>query len=762
MKKLLTIKRVNDFRSLQGWVSDSDLRPFAHYNVIFGVNWSGKSTLAALLAKASGDEDWTSGLEVLVEVDGTRSRSINRPGDPFWESIRVFNIDYVERNLRFEDDSGSSAVPLLVLGEKRVGAEEERAKALARLAEIAKALPEIENARKAAVTERDRLATDTARTISEELQGVAATYSPRSYKAPQVRRLIEQGAVGDPKLDVARELRIARASNLPALSVPTHASFKHNELTKQVDELLQQTAQSVAIEELVAHPDWNRWVQTGLELHEGQAKCIFCDHPLTETRVKALHAHFDESLQRLERQLDTLEDELRTLRDEADRETHALPAASQIAEKFRAEYEGALKVVLTSLETMVREVDSFLSDVTRKRDSLFKPISPQKRPQPTDVSLEAVAELMRKHNAYAADSATDRMQAAVRVETARAASIAERFKEQDKIASENAAEARKLGEERERLELSVKQTDETDLDPLPMADRLNEDLSHLLGRDDLKFVADDRGYRIMRNGIPATHLSEGERNAISLLYFLRSLEGHNTKCEECVVVIDDPVSSLDNNSLVAASALLWSRLVKRCGQLIILTHNFELFRTWGYQLQNARHLGKNRYSLYEMKSRVVAGSDGKPVRQPQLVNWPKDYFMEKRLRSEYHYLFWTVMHTVAELDQNPTPEMEIEAATILPNVCRRLLEIFLAFRHPAAVDNLSELVLEASPESVDKDTRTRVLRFVHTYSHSEEADIARPITRPETLANVRAVLKFMSAIDKEHFTGMCEALEVSL
>ena len=104
---------------------------------------------------------------------------------------------------------------------------------------------------------------------------------------------------------------------------------------------------------------------------------------------------------------------------------------------------------------------------------------------------------------------------------------------------------------------------------------------------------------------------------------------------------------------------------------------------------------------------------------------------------------------------------QLADATILPNVCRRLLEIFLAFRHPAAVENLSEQVLRASPDAVDSDIRTRVLRFVHAYSHSEEAEIARPVSRPETLANVRAVLDFMQAIDKDHFDGMCQAPEIA-
>src|SRR5205823_97835 len=81
------------------------------------------------------------------------------------------------------------------------------------------------------------------------------------------------------------------------------------------------------------------------------------------------------------------------------------------------------------------------------------------------------------------------------------------------------------------------------------AQELNGELRSYLGRDELKFELNGVGYQITRNGVPAQHLSEGERTAIAFLYFLKSLQAKDFVVARDIVVIDDPVSSLDTNSL---------------------------------------------------------------------------------------------------------------------------------------------------------------------------------------------------------------------
>lgn len=95
---------------------------------------------------------------------------------------------------------------------------------------------------------------------------------------------------------------------------------------------------------------------------------------------------------------------------------------------------------------------------------------------------------------------------------------------------------------------------------------------------------EDSSYQIKRqNGeIAESTLSEGEITFITFLYFLQLVKGATDKesiSEDRVVIVDDPISSLDSNVLYVVSSLtkeLIKNIKKDEGsvkQLILLTHN---------------------------------------------------------------------------------------------------------------------------------------------------------------------------------------------
>ena len=91
-------------------------------------------------------------------------------------------------------------------------------------------------------------------------------------------------------------------------------------------------------------------------------------------------------------------------------------------------------------------------------------------------------------------------------------------------------------------------------------------------------------YRIVReDGTEATHtLSEGEATFITFLYFMQLTKGATDKesvNEKKIIVLDDPISSLDSNVLYLVSAMV-KKLAKEIKsgdsdveQLFIFTHN---------------------------------------------------------------------------------------------------------------------------------------------------------------------------------------------
>lgn len=108
-------------------------------------------------------------------------------------------------------------------------------------------------------------------------------------------------------------------------------------------------------------------------------------------------------------------------------------------------------------------------------------------------------------------------------------------------------------------------------------------------------------YEIVReNGTVAENLSEGERNFIAFLYFYHRVRGsmNSEELKEKIVVIDDPVSSMDSTALFIVSAIV-REMINVCRnnteylnpqvpgdyikQLFIMTHNVYFHREVTYQ-----------------------------------------------------------------------------------------------------------------------------------------------------------------------------------
>jgi len=182
------------------------------------------------------------------------------------------------------------------------------------------------------------------------------------------------------------------------------------------------------------------------------------------------------------------------------------------------------------------------------------------------------------------------------------------------------------------------------------------------------------------------------------------------------------------------------------GQLFVLTHNFGFFRqvkNWFHHLHNQKkkHPDLRPGRFYLLRARIVTGK-----RMASLG--PMDPLLEQ-YESEYHYLFKQVH---AEVHRDDADVM-LEEYYGMPNLARRLVEAFLAFRYPAIRGNLFKQMEEVN---FDARKKTRILRFLHTYSHS--GSIAEPEHDPSILSETRSilseVLELIEKCDPVHYKGM--------
>lgn len=104
---------------------------------------------------------------------------------------------------------------------------------------------------------------------------------------------------------------------------------------------------------------------------------------------------------------------------------------------------------------------------------------------------------------------------------------------------------------------------------------------------------------------------------------------------------------------------------------------------------------------------------------------------------------------------------ELEAAAIIPNAARRMLEAFLAFKYPRKIGDFEGSLRRAFEEGhVADPLRQRVTRFLHQQSHNEDADISQPVGIGEAVNVLRSAFEFIAAVDHDHFTEMCSALDL--
>ncbi len=147
-------------------------------------------------------------------------------------------------------------------------------------------------------------------------------------------------------------------------------------------------------------------------------------------------------------------------------------------------------------------------------------------------------------------------------------------------------------------------------------------------------------------------LSDGEKTALGFAYFLSKFENEldETHKTNAIVVIDDPISSLDENRLYSTAHLI-KDMFEKTKQLIVLSHNFLFLKFF-----NAIYPG-NPQQFFINKDLLGPLPD-------ELANFETTYF-----------------YMLKDIQKFNNSEIEYkDARKYLPNFIRRVLETFFAFK----------------------------------------------------------------------------------
>lgn len=724
----------------------NDLADFGRYNLIYGWNGTGKTTLSRLFRVLESRQPLVSG-DAVVRINGNDVKSSEFGTVTF--PVRVFSKDFV--NEAVFPAGGGEVPPIFVVGKESVEKQQqvdqlktERARAEGTLASVRKAKQEAENA-------LDRSCIEQARTIKDTLRSSGSNsynnYDKAAYRA-RAQKMVEDGDTATHRLSEAgRDGLLAqhRASPKPQLSPLSYQIPELQQIANDVSELLSVTVVSRAIEALKNDRPLSDWIRDGLGLHQERLaeSCLFCTQRLPSTRLSTLEAHFSAQYEDFLKSLDAKISELRVASRQA---SETAPAnRAELYDDLASDYEGARQPLTQTVKATRDFLDALVAALADKKGRAFEGLALDVAVPPVTVTaVDDLNAVIHKHN-----QASDGFQARVGAARDRVAldMIASRLDEfvglLDKLRGRDSAVAQAL-QAVQRHTAEIERLEREIVEHRQPAEQLNEDLQEYLGHGELRLDIRETGYLITRNDVPAQSLSEGETTAIALLYFLKSLQDRRFDSSKGIVVLDDPVSSLDANALYLAFGFIQER-TKGAAQLFILTHNFTFFRqvrNWFHHLkgQSANDISKRPARFYMLD----CARDGK---QRSAAIGALDPLLEQ-YESEYHYLFARIYREAAA----PSPAT-LEESYFVPNMARRVLEAFLAFRRPHVSGKLWQKVRNLE---FDEARKLRILRFLDTHSHGEA--IGEPQHDPSLLGEARSVLRdvldLIKAQDPEHFKAM--------
>lgn len=724
-----------------------DLATFGRYNLIYGWNGSGKTTISRLF-HAIETRTAPTNYEAKVFIQGQVVH-----GSDFSQAtlpVRVFNRDFVAANVT--QSPGGDVPPILVLGEDSVERQSQVEELRTSLRDAIAERDKRGAQRSSDASTLDRHCIREARAVKEALRSMGRNpYNnfDKSHYQSHAQEMLNSGNGKDHRLseDLLASLRL-QINETPKEKIGEikYTFPELSEFSADVAKLLETTVVSVTIQSLEHDEALSSWVHQGVNLHDshGTVQCLFCEQTLPPDRINRLKAHFSAAYERLLENIDVQIGVLElAARGIASLE---LPHGSQFYDDLAKDYEDALAEFRRMQQGASEALSVLVDGLIKKNGQLFAVSTlDHNLPSLSDDAVGELNSLVRSHNARTDGFEAQIVAARHRLAVDMIASSLDEFEAFSEGLNGSKSEATAAANEVVRLEGEITQLEQEITEHRRPAAELNEDLRKYLGHGELQLEVKDTGYAITRRGEPAQALSEGEVTAVALLYFLKSLDDRRFDSGNGVVVLDDPVSSLDANSLFLAFGFIRER-TQHAGQLFILTHNFTFFRNTKNWLHNMRGQGRRdvsrrpaRLYMLEWQFATETGQRLSTLRQlDPLLEW---------YESEYHYLFARIL-LESQNDQTALAENYV-----LPNMARRLLEGFLAFRVPQISGDLWRKLRDVEFDEVMK---TRILRFVNTHSHSD--GIGEPEHDPSLLAEARPVLRdlltLINTLDPEHYRAM--------
>lgn len=541
----------------QATFTGQEIRP-TYINFIFGKNGTGKSTIARVLGEGSG-----------VTWHGGRAQA----GMP----VRVFNRDFISRNISRLD--GLAGV--FTLGEENN--------------EINRQVAELRTKQQQADDEAEALGQE-AIEIGKKLTQLRSAFEEQCWSVTQDLRLqmpfAFNGVRGSKQKFADYVLAQTTSVDHDLKALLAQYRLAHDSSATQcrmLDDIEVHTPDETILSEPIVssvESEYARflsklnaadWVRHG-HAHYSQTAgttCPYCQQTLPTDFEQTLKACFDTEYDRKIQALDTFS---RTYK-QATAAIERMPLSRDLGPMPE-------QADLSTYDTLVTAIKDRLSSNLNQIDNKLNAPS-------TTVTLQPLGELVdqvrntvstinaaiSEHNATVANQQTRRQECEVKAGQVVAHMLDQqirRYTEEKDELTEKQRKARALEQDAKTRASNalrdIHRLEETAVNTTAVMNRINEHLrrSGFQGFRLIAHPSHNGNYQVVRDsGNIAQELSEGEQNFIAFLYFYFLLQGSTqptSTASKAVVVIDDPVSSLDTDALDIVASLVRG-LISDCSNL---------------------------------------------------------------------------------------------------------------------------------------------------------------------------------------------------
>jgi len=710
------ITKLNNFthKSFVDYTNPNKLL-FCNKNILFGYNGKGKSSIA-----------------IGIKNEFLKNSNKNQ------ENFRVFDRDYISNSLLLENTDGKIKGIEVSFGKGVVDIEnkvKELEKKIITKEEIDKLDSNIVRLRKEIRTEID--------TIHNRRKGKSNIQ--KKSKDESVERVIElyrkdykdakKIEADDDKLinvngDNSIEKQISQNENLRPLSFSNISTTLREETSIIFKEKFGEDI-SIPEYEIV------QWIESGIKIHKDGDNCKFCNNKLDYSGIKSkINQYKENKTHKATKKLKQFREHLQQFLEsiyllEKETKTYSTNIGIEVEEYFTkiTETKTDIQSLIDLCQSKIDKIEiqekfdfKLLTEILHKTEDSIQKINKIKSKQLSEQRIKL-------------NNLTTLVKGAIGLEIFKSINITDKLKDLKIKIEELKGKREKNIKVRQEIQ-DLKQQKSLTKDFADFVSQILNDINISLK---VTLDSDNRNYIIKSTNENATliikDISEGEKNLLALLFFYFELFADNKqqqiKPEIELIIVDDPISSMDDSNKFYILELMKSLLELPNQQIFIMTHSWEDYCNLSYGKDN-----NQSFATFELRKN----------------NGTSELAKLSSKEKPYNYLFKEIYEFSRKSDDDLKSECQIYH---YPNVMRRIFEEWYGFKIGRDLNFTSNLQkrIESHFKITSNNEKTKLgllIKVCNILSHS----INGSMNPQEIHQSAKYLMNLISKNDKLHFDNM--------